>query len=236
MEIYAVKITGDIDECIFKDVLSNLDDDKKKRITKAYFIDDKFRLMLAEVLIRLIIIKKLGLQNNSIIFKRGQNGKPYLENNLNFNFNISHSGHWVICAISDIAIGIDIEEIQSIEFKDIAHRFFSQKETSFILNSDEAVRLKNFYRIWTLKESYIKADGRGLALPLKAFTIDITSDDNCKTMDVGLNKKFYFKEFDIDCNYTMAACSRDNGFPEEISFINQNELINEFLNFNNYNF
>ncbi len=96
-------------------------------------------------------------------------GKPYSATSF---FNISHSNEYVVLAISDKhPIGVDIEEIK--EVKDDMRKYISSKEEYLYIKND-----KNFFEVWTSKESLSKAYGTGLydiknipALPLDGVKI-----------------------------------------------------------------
>lgn len=110
--------------------------------------------------------KKLGVPDLTKIsvdrYKR-----PYLLPGI--DFNISHSGDFVLCVISDSErVGIDVEKIRHVdvaEFKDC----FSACEYQAITQASSPV--SEFFLYWTLKEAAIKADGRGLAIPLSNVII-----------------------------------------------------------------
>lgn len=92
----------------------------------------------------------------------GINKKPMLTNGP--NFNISHSGSFVVCALSrDSKVGIDIEQIKPIPMSDFENCFCNDELTSIAASQEPLIE---FYNIWTKKESIIKADGRGLHIPL----------------------------------------------------------------------
>ena len=84
------------------------------------------------------------------------NGKP-VYSGLDTYFNLSHAGTCVVCAVSDRAVGIDIERPRKNAIK-VAERFFTQAECDWI--GDDSLR---FARIWTLKEAYAKLTGDGIA-------------------------------------------------------------------------
>lgn len=90
----------------------------------------------------------------------------------NVHFNLSHSGIFVLCALSQSEVGCDIEQIAKDDFK-IAERFFHQDEINF-LKAKQKVHYDtkaDFYRIWTLKEAFLKAKGCGLNQTLKSFSV-----------------------------------------------------------------
>ena len=119
--------------------------------------------------------------------------KPYLTGNI--DFNISHSGGHIICAIAEnIKLGIDIERINEIDFSD-----YTQVMTTNQWN--EINRSKNplhtFYRFWTIKESIMKADGRGFRIDPK----DISIKEN-----IGRHKSSTWYLTEIDISNEVCTC------------------------------
>jgi 4'-phosphopantetheinyl transferase len=94
--------------------------------------------------------------------------RPYLDGPV--DFNISHAGSYVLCAISEgNRVGVDIEEIKPVTF-DNFENVMTAVEWDHIKKA--AVPLESFYRYWAIKESVIKADGRGLQIPLQDILIE----------------------------------------------------------------
>ena len=129
----------------------------------------------------LIGIKLLGelIADNGINprLKRDANGRPFIENIPNMDFNISHSDSLVVCAlcISDkitARIGVDCEEIYKKDPLSISKRFFTEKEHKKILSSEN--KAYTFTELWTKKEAYLKHLGTGLEKPLSSFESDET--------------------------------------------------------------
>ena len=85
-------------------------------------------------------------------------GKPYFLSFREIFFNISHSSNYVVCAIGDKPVGIDIEGGRKGR-QNLARRFFDRAESDWI---EEAESDERFFRIWTLKEAYGKATGFGV--------------------------------------------------------------------------
>ena len=225
--IYAVRINNEIQKQTFEKTLSLLPQDKQDRIRKFRKFEDARRALVAHILIRSIIIKKLGMDNNSICFDNGKNGKPFLKGVENFHFNLSHSGYWVVCAVSSNPVGIDVEEIREIDLG-IAERFFAKEETEQLTNVYGEERYKLFFDLWTLKESYIKLDGRGLAIPLDSFSFNIKEEEIIfKTKNEIVN--CFFKQYNIDKDFSLAVCSTSYNFPDSLMFVNEESLYNEFL-------
>ena len=121
--------------------------------------------------------KIYGVSGQNISIEKGEYGKPYIVGNEEFKFNLSHSGDYVVIAYTkdkDVnALGIDIERIRSEESDMmVAHRFFTKDEIDYISDglecSDQDTR---FYKIWTMKEAYIKMTGKGLSTRLDSFNV-----------------------------------------------------------------
>ena len=110
------------------------------------------------------VMQELNI-NDEIIFN--DNGKPYFKNS-SFYFNISHSGNYIVLAISDKEIGVDIEKIKMNE--KVAKKICTESELKQIKTKDD------FTKIWVMKESYVKYLGIGLSYGLK--NVDTTKIKN----------------------------------------------------------
>ncbi|MBC2581856.1 4'-phosphopantetheinyl transferase superfamily protein [Clostridium sp. DJ247] len=227
MKIYVVRIL-DISEKNLDKLCLLIDSEKKCKIEKFKNKKDKVRTLIGEILIRTIIAEELGIRNKHITFKKNKYGKPYLKGLQKFNFNISHSGDFVVGAIDEKPIGIDIEEVKCIEYEDIAKSFFTISELDYIVKNDLDIRLSKFYEIWTLKESYIKCCGQGLTIPLKSFSIDIDKFENIKVIIDNEHNDYIFKKFDMESGYKIAVCSLNKEISNSIIIIDQNSLINKY--------
>ncbi|MEZ4508497.1 MAG: 4'-phosphopantetheinyl transferase superfamily protein [Eubacteriales bacterium] len=87
-------------------------------------------------------------------FERGRRGKPHLVDHT--PFNITHAGI-MPCSSSAQPVGVDLERFRPIDWRRISERFFHPIERAYLTKSTEPER--DFFRIWTLKESYLKAGG-----------------------------------------------------------------------------
>ncbi len=97
-------------------------------------------------------------------------GKPYGEE---VEFNLSHSGNISVCAVSDYPVGVDVEKIRDVNM-DIAKEKFCANEYNTIINSNNSQN--SFFEYWVKKESYVKALGKGLRIPLNEIYVDKISD------------------------------------------------------------
>lgn len=92
--------------------------------------------------------------------------KPYLP--IPLDFNISHSGDYILCALSTGKTGVDIEQIRPLVIDDFTS-CFSEHELATIQNSSDVYQ--EFFRHWTVKEAVIKAEGKGMYLPLNTIPV-----------------------------------------------------------------
>ena len=133
-----------------------------------------------------------------------QGGKPYLAKEPDIHFNLSHSGDWAVCAISSSPVGVDIQQCRSFK-PNIADRFFHPDEVQYLSALPPAERETAFYTLWTLKESYVKADGRGLRL-LRQFCVNIATQP--PKITVGTPCSLFTPDFP-DPAYKLGVCVQE---------------------------
>ena len=147
-------------------------------------------------------------------------GKPSLKRKDIF-YNISHSGKYVTCAISNKIVGIDIQK-HIEKFEEIIS-FFSISEKEYLASIPfQKLLIKEFFKIWTVKESYVKFLGRGLYKELDSFSLFL---DKKKIIDEGrIVKDILYKNFSISEEYTMSVvASSDDSY--EIRYVAVENLI-----------
>ena len=164
-----------------------------------------------------LLLKKLLSDENIPNFKikTGKYEKPYISDNKNIYFNLSHSGKMVLYAISDRELGVDIEINDPTIDLNIAKHYFYNSEYENIMNSKNSP--DEFFRYWVLKESYMKYTGLGMNLKLDSFEIII--EDEIKLKDDSENLKFNL--FEIK-DYKIGIASHYN--VSELIEVNVNEL------------
>lgn len=223
VDIYSIQVSSCSDRKIIDSLMQLVSVDRREKIKKKMFQQDSFRCLFGDLLSRYAICKRTGFKNRLLKFGANAHNKPILLGSSDVQFNVSHSGNWVVCAVSNEIVGIDVEHIKPIDF-DIAKRFFAEEEYISLIKQDCDNILKYFYQIWTLKESYIKADGRGLSLPLTSFSINIRNDEISVITDNELNSCF-FRKYDIDDYHISSVCSLDINFSQTIKEINIDNLF-----------
>ncbi len=182
------------------DLIKNLPSYRKEKANRYVFDKDK-KLSLAAGILLEEGLNKLLVKTEEREIAYLEQGKPYLKNRPDIHFSLSHSMEIAIAAFSDKEIGCDIEKIKTYN-EIVMNRCFSMREKEYVLNSiskDEA-----FYRIWVLKESFLKAIGVGIAVDMSAVSFSI--NENKVSLDQHLDaRKWKFEEKRID-DYLVSIC------------------------------
>jgi 4'-phosphopantetheinyl transferase len=134
------------------------------------------RFVAGRGLLRVVLARYLETDPSTLAFCYGPQGKPALEGPRQpLSFNLSHSAHMVVCAVSRSGeLGIDVEHVRpAVDSEAIARRFFSPRETAALLALPPAARPEAFFACWTRKEAYLKAKGGGLTIPLASFDVSL---------------------------------------------------------------
>jgi len=118
------------------------------------------------------MLRGRGLRERDMVYAEGEHGKPYFLDYPEIHFNLSHSGSLVACALGDTPVGIDVQHLVQPREGMVIYTMSDEEVAAFeALDSDTAKKLL-FTQLWTLKESYAKATGRGLTHDFPAFEID----------------------------------------------------------------
>jgi 4'-phosphopantetheinyl transferase len=135
------------------------------------------RLFLAtRVLVRTVLSRYASVAPADWRFAAGVHGKPHVAHpplTPSIHFNLANTSGLVACAVSVAheAIGVDVERAQELaDAMPLAERYFAAREIQALRALPVAEQPRRFVAYWTLKESYIKARGLGLTLPLDQFS------------------------------------------------------------------
>jgi 4'-phosphopantetheinyl transferase len=156
-----------------------LTDDERAREMRFRFASDQHRFLLTRALVRTVLSKYVDIAPDAWRFAPDAFGRPQIQNTdagvAELTFNISHTHGLIILGITHRkALGLDTEHLWSRAASGaVADRFFSPIEANALRELPEAVRRERFFDYWTLKESYIKARGRGMSLGLASFGFDL---------------------------------------------------------------
>jgi len=237
----------------YNNYLQFVQPEERTRIKRFYnFIDSK-RALIGRLLLRQAIHTLLNVNWKSIELGRSEDNKPYIKQIKNskvsfkdISINISHHGEWVaLIAHTKKTIGIDImnmtEDPRSDvdSFFDLMNDVFTKNEWKEINEpKEDKKRLERFYKFWSLKESYVKAIGKGLVLDLQTIEFSLNKNDIGKNVETASltrdNKKlnnWYFYIYhldDIHCSSIAINTEKEDEIIKNSDFINISieQLIN----------
>ncbi len=145
-------------------VLPRLDDSRRRRAERQQHPQKRAQCAAAGLLLTYLF----GENGQPPALFHGSRGKPYLFGREDLFFNLSHSGDWVVCAVSDREIGVDAQQFTPCNMR-VAQRSFTQTELAWLSEAPD----QRFTPLWTAKEAYVKLTGFGLVLPLTSFTVPL---------------------------------------------------------------
>lgn len=171
--------------------------------------------------LRQILAGYLDLAPQALRFQYGPFGKPVLAGpaSAELAFNLAHSGGWGLCAVTlGVEVGVDIERVDcKLDYDQLAAGFFSAGERAWLQACRPHRRRRQFFRIWTRKEAWLKGKGGGFSDP--AQDIGPAHLQGCDTCD----DHWWLRSFPVARHYlaTLALsreCSvvqRWNGWPRQ---------------------
>lgn len=172
----------------------------------------KYQRKLADKILNYGLKNMFGIDGTRKIIEKGKYGKPYLKDMEQYQYNISNTDGMVVCALSEVSVGVDVEKKRDFP-QNVLRKCASAQETAYILETeDEKQRAERFFRLWTLKESYIKMTGEGMRIPLQEVEFCISEKETemnvIEGADISCSKegKFYQKD---QGEYWLSLCTRE---------------------------
>ncbi len=181
MELFWYDIR-EMDDAAYNAALDMLDKMRRNQVKNLAQADDRRRTVAGEKLLREIMGEKMGVAPQNVNIDRDDNGKPLIKG-APLHFSISHSGPFVVCAVDEHEIGVDVEVVRMSNAKFIC-RVCSEQELQYIRLGDTG-DLMRFWEIWTAKEALFKLTGKGPLLGLscmelpKGVTLNYMQKNGC---------------------------------------------------------
>lgn len=206
VKVYYAEDASFWEESILFAHMDQIEEKRRKACEQMKGSHDKARRLGAGLLLHYALCDYLQLPKKEtppFLTCQGQWGKPYLEEYPNVYFNLSHSGRYVCCAVGGQEVGVDIQEHRNSR-SGIAQRFFTNEDNSLLRSLGEDQAQEMFFRIWSIRESYVKLTGRGLSQGLASFQIDWQH----KALTEQEQAAAYFAETSKLPGYSFCVCSR----------------------------
>lgn len=134
--------------------------------------------LVGRAMLRTTLARTVGGDPRALRLAVGPHGKPFLQDEQDLRFNLSHSGDVVLCAIGcGREVGVDVERLKvDVDHRTLARRFFSSQENEQLASLPRHLQRAAFFAGWTRKEALVKAWGLGLSLPLDRFDVSMVPD------------------------------------------------------------
>lgn len=207
--IYAMDLSNIPDPKEQSDFLNRIPQIRREKTMRYKFAEARKQSLGAGILLQKVM-ELHNIKEEDIYIDK--NGKPEAKG---ICFNLSHSKEMAICVVSEQAVGCDIEKIKK-EPKNVAKKCFCTSELQYLESLPKEKREEVFFRIWTMKESYIKMTGEGMRLSFQRIAFDFRNDDICVLRD-GIVQDCFIKEYEIP-QFKITVCAKEAQFAEKIFF------------------
>lgn len=156
---------------------------------------------------------RFGLEKNygrNYAVGREEGGKPVLEGTQEIFFNISHTRGLVVCGISEKVIGVDAEYIRPFDRR-LMRRVCTEDEIAYIYQNGTNMQNpeqqgERFFRLWTLKESYLKATGQGITIPMREVCFSLEEQGDGRDCIRANLQGWTFRQFRYGGRFIVSVC------------------------------
>lgn len=193
-----MNVTPLLDKAKYDRLYDKMPDFRKAKADRLHFAGDRFRSVGAWYL-RMLAGERYGQIEEAAC-------------------NLSHSGEYALCSVGPAGakVGCDVEMTKTFR-EAVARRFFDREEYRHIMKQEEMLRTDWFYRYWVLKESFIKATRRGIAMELDSFRFAFDEEERpyLSRQPGEVAEPYFFKEYAIE-GARIAVCSTCERFAESL--------------------
>jgi len=163
-----------VDAAICDKLMGWLSEDERTRMRRFHAPHHRHAYLVSHALVRGALARELACDPSSLVFETNAFGKPELVQPASaqrLEFNLSHTDGLCVVALSwQSKLGCDVEQLNRSGLEvEIARRFFTPEESDEIATHPSERQILRLLSYWTLKEAYIKAEGKGLSMGLDTF-------------------------------------------------------------------
>ena len=213
--------TSDVPDATLPDYRALLSDSERQQEGRFYFERDRRRYVVTRALVRTVLSRYAPVAPTDWVFANNPYGKPLIANAdpeaRAIAFNVTHTDGLVILGVTfGGALGIDVENVRTRAAPlEVAGAFFAPEEVAALGMVPPARQPQRFYEYWTLKESYIKARGLGLSIPLDRFSFQFPADDEVAIVihpdQNDSPARWRFWQFWTGCEHMTGVCAERTG-------------------------
>lgn len=208
---------NDVDEDLLRAYVPLLTEAERAKAARFHFAADRNRHITSRALFRTVLPEYLGIPHPALRFRSDRFGRPSLDNPealaCGLDFNLSHTAGLIALAVTcHSVVGVDVENASYQQpAMELASRFFSPDEVASLRSFAGMALNLEFYRHWTLKESYLKAYGVGLSLPLDRFGFRLAAQRAEFFLAPAAEHRadeWYFAQWAASPDHLLAVCLR----------------------------
>ncbi len=215
-EVHVWTASRDGPEGVVEAMRGLLDDDERRRADRFVSAVDRRRFAVGRGLLRTILGRYLDRPPETLRFVANAHGKPDLDPASGVDpalrFNLAHSGALILIGLArGRDLGVDIEKVRpDFGGEALAARFFAPGEVAALRALPADAKTLAFFQGWTRKEAYIKAKGKGLAIPLDEFEVAIDPGRPAALLSTHPDPldaaRWSLVELATEAGYVAAAC------------------------------
>lgn len=228
-----------------------LDQGEKEQEPRFYFARDRRRYLVTRALVRTVLSRYAPIGPREWVFSANAYGRPEIVNaqarDLCLSFNISHTHSLIVLGVAKgRALGVDVENFRARAAAiEIADHYFAPEEVAALAAVPRQQQQNRFFEYWTFKESYIKARGMGLSLPLDKFSFRYPDE---RAVEIAIDSeladdpgRWQFWQLQPRPEYLLAVCAERTAespgliVRESIPMMSEKEIPVEFLRSSTFN-
>ena len=197
-------------------LLGLLNDAERQQQARFHFAGDRLRYLVTRAMVRTVLSRYADVAPTDWIFGTNAYGRPEISpvhtQASTLRFNLSHTDGLIVLGIRQkLELGVDVEQLERKANLEVADRFFSPREAAELALLPPERQAHRFFDYWTLKESYIKARGMGLSIPLDSFSFEFPSEETLRLIvDASQDdpaERWRFWQLELAGNYLLAVCA-----------------------------
>ena len=211
---YCEDIRGPDLETAYRRLLSPAERTRQGRF---HFDRDRHRFLITRAMVRTVLSRYASVHPEDWEFATNPHGRPHIANAdadcAGLTFNVSHTDGLIVLGVArGIRLGVDAEFVSGrTSILEVARGSFSPEEVADLQALPAGLRLYRFFEYWTLKESYIKARGEGLSIPLDQFGFSLRGERgvalSTDPSQADAASAWRFQQFRLSPAHLLAVCS-----------------------------
>jgi 4'-phosphopantetheinyl transferase len=216
VQLWHARVPPQDDPALASRHMALLTPEERAQHTRFMFEKDRRRYLLTRALVRTVLSRYAPVAPEDWRFQANAHGRPAIANDdalaRRLCFNLSHTDALVVLAVTaGREIGIDVESTQRHAPLEVADRFFSPQESAALRRLPAGDQPARFWELWTFKESYIKARGMGLAIPLDRFSFALDAPGDLSiAFEPGFDDtpaRWQFRQFRLHGEFLVGVCA-----------------------------